>query len=86
MEEPARSFTMAAIGIVRDSVMSRGDLIAENALLRQQLIVVRRNTGRPMFVRGERLLLVLLARLSRGWRDAVHVVQPATVLRWHRRL
>ena len=55
--EPARSVTMATAGVVRDSVMSRGDLIAENAFLRQQLIVVRRSAGRPMFVRGERFLL-----------------------------
>jgi len=84
--EPARSGTAAAAGVARDSVRSRVDLIAENALLRQQLIVLRRNVGRPVFVRGERLALILLARVSSAWQDALHIVQPDTLLRWHRYL
>ncbi len=50
--QPARSGTAAAAGIARDSVRRHIDLIAENALLRQQLIVLRRNVGRPVFVRS----------------------------------
>jgi len=34
--------------------------------------------------RDDRLLLLLLARLTRSWRDALHVVRPETLLRWHR--
>ena len=60
--EPARFGTLAATGVARDSVRSRVDLIAENALLRQQLIVLRRNVGHPMIITGERFALVLLAR------------------------
>lgn len=44
--EPARSATTAAAGAVRDSARSRSDLIAENAFLRQQLIVVSRSVSR----------------------------------------
>jgi len=83
---PARSGTTAVAGVVRDSVKSRVDLVAENAFLRQQLIVLRRNVGRPVLVRGERVLLVLLARVSRARRDVLHIVQPDTLLRWHRDL
>jgi putative transposase len=32
------------------------------------------------------MLLVLLARLVRGWNQALHIVQPETLLRWHREL
>ena len=57
---------------------------AENALLRQQLIVARRKVKRPQFKPHERGLLVLLARCVRGWRDALLLVKPDTILRWHR--
>ena len=33
---------------------------------------------------ADRLRLVLLARLIRGWRAALFIVQPETLLRWHR--
>ncbi len=62
---------------------TRQQLIAENALLRQQLIVAARSTKRPTFAPSDRTLLVLLARVVPRWRDALLLVQPATVLRWH---
>jgi putative transposase len=60
------------------------ELIAENALLRQQLIVASRAVKRPAFRVHERALLVLLASLHRHWRDALLLVKPETLLRWHR--
>jgi putative transposase len=42
---------------------SKSELIAENALLRQQLIILRREVKRPSISRTDRILLVLLARL-----------------------
>jgi hypothetical protein len=72
------------IGILSDLLRSRRELVAENALLRQQLIVLRRRRKRPTFTRLDRLLLVLLAGRVRAWRQALLIVQPETVLRWHR--
>ena len=46
---PAKSATVAVAGAARDVARSRVELLAENALLRQQLIVIRRQIGRPMF-------------------------------------
>jgi hypothetical protein len=60
-------------------VRSRADLLAENALLRQQLIVLRRQVPHARFRAEERVMLVLLARLARGWRSALLIVQPATI-------
>jgi putative transposase len=74
--------TPLVVGLLRDATRSRGALVAENALLRQQLIVATRVGERPKFV--ERGLLVLLARLVPRWRDAVLLVKPETILRWHR--
>ncbi len=71
-------------GVLRDSTRSRGQLVAKNALLRQQLIVACQSTKRPAFKPHERGLMVLLSRIVRSWRDAVLLVKPATVLRWHR--
>ena len=61
-------------------------LLAENALLRQQLLILRRQAKRPRCTQADRALLVLLASRLRTWRQALLVVQPETVLRWHRRL
>jgi putative transposase len=74
----------AVAGLLRDLTRSREQLIAENALLRQQLIVASRKVKRPVFKPHERGLMVLLASIVRGWRDAVLLVKPETILRWHR--
>ena len=65
---------------------SKSELLAENALLRQQLIVLKRQVKRPAFTRTDRILLILLATLVRTWQQALLIVQPETVLRWHREL
>ncbi len=81
---PARSGAKLLIGAAGDLTHTRSEFMAENALLRQQVIVLRRNIERPRLRRDDRLLLLVLARLTRRWRDALHVVSPETLLRWHR--
>jgi transposase InsO family protein len=71
-------------GLVADAMRTRGELVAENALLRLQLIVASRNVKRPAFQPHQRGFLVLLARLAPHWRDALLLVKPETVLKWHR--
>ncbi len=66
-----------------DLARSKPALVAENALLRHQVAILLRAaqcapTGRA--------LLVLLASRVRTWRSALPIVQPATLLRWHRQL
>jgi len=73
-----------ATGTGTDLVRSRAQLLAENALLRQQLLVLRRSVARPTVTRADRVLLVLLASRVRTWRQALLLVQPETLLRWHR--
>jgi hypothetical protein len=51
--DPARDRASVLAGAVRDAVRPRTELIAENALLRQQLIVVRRKVKRPTFNDGD---------------------------------
>ncbi len=73
-----------AAGTGGDLLRNRAQLLAENALLRQQLLVLRRGVARPAVTRADRALLVLLAGHVRAWRQALLVVQPDTLLRWHR--
>jgi transposase InsO family protein len=65
-------------------VRGQTQLLAENVLLRYQLIVLRRSVKRPATTPADRALLVLLAGRIRAWRHAFHIVQPDTLLRWHR--
>jgi transposase InsO family protein len=71
-------------GTLTDLVRSKPALIAENALLRQQIIILRRSVKRPRCTSADRTLLVLLASRVRLWRHALLIVQPETMLRWHR--
>src|SRR5258706_9861866 len=56
----------------------------ENVALRQQLAVFRRMARRPQLRMRDRLFWVLLAKAWPKWRTALIVVQPDTVVRWHR--
>ncbi len=71
-------------GALSDLTRSRADLIAENAMLRQQLIVLKRQVKRPQFTDFDRIRLVLAARCTQFWKQALFIVQPDTLLRWHR--
>ncbi len=71
-------------GSLHDLVRTKPQLIAENALLRQQLIVLNRSVKRPRLTGIDRSLLVLLASRVRAWKNALLIVQPDTLLRWHR--
>jgi putative transposase len=73
--------TSLPLATLTDLGRSKSELIAENALLRQQLIVLRRQVKRPAFTRTDRILLVLLARMVRTWNQALFIVQPETVRR-----
>ncbi|MBW2527533.1 MAG: integrase [Deltaproteobacteria bacterium] len=71
-------------GRMSDLSRSRRELLGENALLRQQLIVLRRCAKRPKFRRHERGIIVWLTTFTRSSRETVLVVKPETILRWHR--
>src|SRR5579864_3463755 len=56
----------------------------ENVALRQQLSILRRTVRRPHLRTRDRLFWMLLAKAWQDWRTALTVVQPDTVVRWHR--
>jgi hypothetical protein len=63
----------------------RASLEAENLALRQQIIVLQRTAPKRLrFNTFDRLIFVGLYRLFPDFRDALAVVSPETVIRWHR--
>ena len=62
----------------------RQDLIQENLVLRQQLAVWERTGRRPTLAAADRRFWSVTARHWRGWRLHIQLVQPATVVGWHR--
>src|SRR6478736_1266398 len=75
------SLTMFVI----DFFKSPRRLEVENLFLRHQLSIALRRAPPRLRLRGsDRALLVWLTRLWPSLLDAAHVVQPETVLRWHR--
>jgi putative transposase len=73
--------TSLLLGTLVDFARGKSELITENALLRQQLIILHRQIKRPVYRKMDRLLLVLLARRVWTWKQALYLVQPETLLR-----
>jgi hypothetical protein len=72
--------TSLPLATLTDLGRSKSELLAENALLRQQLIILKRQVKRPTCTETDRILLVLLARLVRTWQQTLLIVQPDTRL------
>jgi putative transposase len=70
--------------IAADLTRSKAELILENTFLRQQLIILECQAKRPKAKPCERVLLVLPASRLRTWKQALLIVQPDTLIRWHR--
>lgn len=71
-------------GLLAPSFRSRRDLLLEILALRQQLAVVKDRHPQPRFSLPDRFFWVVLRRLWPGWTRALVLVQPETVVRWHR--
>src|SRR5271169_3232819 len=85
MKRPMVAFLTLLLLAIRSWLTRRARLEAENLILRQQLVVLRRKSPRRVRLWNiDRLLLVWLCRLYPSLLDAIIIVQPETVLRWHR--
>jgi putative transposase len=78
----AGMITLILTGLLRG--VRTHSLVLENLALRHQLAVLQRTARRPHLRPSDRVFWVLLSRLWRSWANAVSIVQPETVLRWHR--
>ena len=67
-------------GVLRD----RTELVVENLALRQQLAILQQKAKTPRLRRCDRIFWALLSRIWPNWRSVLIIVQPDTVVRWHR--
>jgi hypothetical protein len=71
--------------LVASLIKSRSRLEAENAALRQQLIVLQRKVrGRVEFTNGDRLFFIQLYRWFPSVLKVITIIRPETLVRWHR--
>jgi putative transposase len=61
------------------------DIEIELLVAKQQLAIYQRSVSRPRLRFRDRLFWCWLSRLWSGWKDAIVVVHPATVIAWRRR-
>jgi putative transposase len=72
---------------LRMAARSRAELQLEVLALRHQLQVLQRTRPRRMqLAKTDRWLWVVLSRIWTGWRTALVVVKPETVIAWHRQV
>jgi putative transposase len=74
----------AMLVFLRAMLIPKARLAFENLALRQQLAVFKYSGKRPKLRPRDRIFWVVLSRLWPNWRSALAIVQPETVVRWHR--
>ena len=80
------SVFLALLLTLRSCARSRAVLQLEVLTLRHQLQVLQRTRPRRMRLdKADRWLWMLLSRVWTEWRSALVIVQPETVIGWHRR-
>jgi transposase InsO family protein len=73
------------LAVLASPFKSKGRLVAENAVLRHQLIVLRRRVkGRVRLANNDRWFLVVLYRWFPSILQVLTVIRPDTLIRWHR--
>ncbi len=70
--------------LFRSLVRTQADLAAENLALRQQLAVLNHSAKRPKLRKRDGIFWVWLSRLWPNWRNVLLIVQPDTVVGWHK--
>jgi hypothetical protein len=81
------SLLWAVLGAAISLFRTRQELALENLALRQQVaVLIRTSRGRRLRLGVlDRAFWVILSERWAGWRDALAIVEPATVVRWHRK-
>jgi hypothetical protein len=73
------------LNVIASLFKSKSRLEAENAALRHQLIVLQRKVrGRVHFTDSDRLFLIQLYRWFPAVLNAISIIRPETLVRWHR--
>ena len=79
------AFLLFLLNLLGLPFKSKSQLAAENAALRQQVIVLQRKVrGRVQLTNSDRLFFIQLYRWFPSVLNAIRIVRPETLLRWHR--
>jgi len=79
------AFLLFLLNLLGLPFKSKSQLAAENAALRQQIIVLQRKVrGRVQLTDSDRRFFIQLYRWFPSVLNAITIVQPETLLRWHR--
>ena len=79
-----RTYLRLLVSCVCRDFRARHDLMLENLALRQKLAVYARQSQRPHLRDGDRRFWSCLARMWSDSRSALVIVEPHSVVRWHR--
>jgi hypothetical protein len=74
----------AVVLFLRAMLVTKTCIAFENLALRQQLAVQAQSVKRPKLRTRDRFFWVCLSQLWPEWRSALAIVQPETVIKWHR--
>jgi len=77
-------FMNLLFSLVRTLFSDKADLALENLALRQQLAVLHRKNPKPRLNDFDRVFWAALKDQLTTWADALIIVKPDTVVRWHR--
>jgi putative transposase len=74
------------LGLVHSDQRSAAEAELENAVLRHQVAILRRQVKRPIYRASDKAFLAAVSRVLRREAWSAFVVRPETLLRWHRQL
>jgi putative transposase len=81
---PLLRFVMLLLRCVPAFFRNRNDQAVVELALRQQLATFALNGPKPRITSVDRTFWVFLSRIWSGWKETLVIVQPDTVVRWHR--
>ncbi len=67
--------TSLLLGTLTDQARSKSELVAENALMRKPLIILRREVKQPTCTKTDRMFPVPLAKAVRTWKQSLFIVR-----------
>src|SRR5437870_2440279 len=72
------------LGVLTRCLQSHQSLLLENLVLRQQLAVLKRKHPKPRMEAVDKIFWVFARRFWGAWKQSLVLVNPETVVRWHR--
>jgi hypothetical protein len=75
---------LGLLGLLTRRFRSHRSLLLENLALRQQLAVLKRKHPRPRMGAVDKIFWVFARRFWGAWKQSLVLVNPETVVRWHR--